>query len=199
MKRTDFSEGKDVAVVVSGSEVIDEVSVEAGSMRMKIGAWRAIAPRHCDWVEAMGWHKKTPLEAMGLIASEVGEAKEAMIEGHGEDMVGEEIADIALRVGDFAVWRGIDIEAAVANAVCLSAHPHYDATPNGCLDALFIATCKTMNICRGEQDDERLPAYVGEIIRRLEQLALMTGVDLAAATSAKVSKNLARGNRGRMK
>ncbi len=33
-----------------------------------------IAQKQYDWVERMGWHNKFPLEALALIASEVGEA-----------------------------------------------------------------------------------------------------------------------------
>ena len=32
-----------------------------------------IATKHNEWVERMGWHNKTVLEALALIASEVGE------------------------------------------------------------------------------------------------------------------------------
>ena len=70
-----------------------------------------LAAQHFEWVESMGWHNKTPLEALALIASEVGEA---VNECRGEKPTaefGEELADIVLRVIDLAQWQGIDIEA----------------------------------------------------------------------------------------
>lgn len=33
-----------------------------------------IAKRHYAWVDRMGWHNKTVLEALALISSEIGEA-----------------------------------------------------------------------------------------------------------------------------
>ena len=69
-----------------------------------------IAKLHYDWVESMGWHNKTPLEYVALIASEIGEAaNECRGETPTEDL-GSELADIVLRVLDFAKVQGIDIE-----------------------------------------------------------------------------------------
>lgn len=61
-----------------------------------------ICTQHYDWVERMGWHNKTVLEALALVASEVGEA---INECRGEaptEAFGEELADIILRVADLA-------------------------------------------------------------------------------------------------
>jgi NTP pyrophosphatase (non-canonical NTP hydrolase) len=69
-----------------------------------------LAAQNYAWVERMGWHNKTTLEALALVASEVGEA---INECRGEkptDAFAEELADIVLRVLDIAHWQGIDIE-----------------------------------------------------------------------------------------
>jgi len=69
-----------------------------------------LAAKNYDWVERMGWHNKTTLEALALVASEVGEA---INECRGEkptDAFAEELADIVLRVLDIAHWQGIDME-----------------------------------------------------------------------------------------
>ena len=69
-----------------------------------------LAKQNYDWVERMGWHNKTTLEALALVASEVGEA---INECRGEKPTpefAEELADIVLRVLDIAHWQGIDIE-----------------------------------------------------------------------------------------
>ena len=74
---------------------------------MKINA---IAEQNYNWVERMGWHNKTTLEALALVASEVGEAiNECRGEQPSEDFA-EELADIVLRVLDIAHWQGIDME-----------------------------------------------------------------------------------------
>lgn len=72
-----------------------------------------IAARQFEWVERMGWHNKTVLEALALIASEVGEAvNECRGETPSEDFA-EELADIILRTADLAQRQGIDLADAV--------------------------------------------------------------------------------------
>jgi len=58
----------------------------------------------------MGWHNKTPLEALALVASEVGEAINECRGLEPSPEFGEELADIILRVLDLAHWQNIDIE-----------------------------------------------------------------------------------------
>lgn len=68
-----------------------------------------IASRQHDWVERMGWHNKTVLEALALIGSEVGEA---VNECRGEaptEAFGSELADIVLRVADLAKSEGVNL------------------------------------------------------------------------------------------
>ena len=79
-----------------------------------------IAARQYDWVERMGWHNKTVLEALALIASEVGEA---VNECRGEvptPEFGTELADIILRVSDLAHWQGIDLAAVIADKMAVN-------------------------------------------------------------------------------
>lgn len=73
-----------------------------------------LAAKQYDWVERMGWHNKTVLETLALIASEVGEA---VNECRGEAPTpnfGTELADIILRTADLAHWQGIDLAAVIA-------------------------------------------------------------------------------------
>jgi len=69
-----------------------------------------IAEKNYLWVEKMGWHNKTTLEALALVASEVGEAINECRNEKPTDNLGEELADIILRVLDISHWHGIDIE-----------------------------------------------------------------------------------------
>jgi NTP pyrophosphatase (non-canonical NTP hydrolase) len=73
-----------------------------------------IAARQYDWVERMGWHNKTVLEALALIASEVGEAVNECRGEKPTEAFGEELADIILRIADLAQWQGIDLAAQIA-------------------------------------------------------------------------------------
>ncbi|GHB66399.1 hypothetical protein GCM10008107_14490 [Psychrosphaera saromensis] len=69
-----------------------------------------IAEQNYLWVEKMGWHNKTTLEALALVASEVGEAINECRNETPTDAFGEELADIVLRVLDIDHWQGIDLE-----------------------------------------------------------------------------------------
>lgn len=72
-----------------------------------------IAARQYAWVERMGWHNKTVLEALALIASEVGEAVNECRGEKPTEALGEELADIILRVADLAQCQGIDLASAI--------------------------------------------------------------------------------------
>ena len=69
-----------------------------------------IAEKNYLWVEKMGWHNKTTLEALALVASEVGEAINECRHEKPTEAFGEELADIVLRVLDIAHWHEIDME-----------------------------------------------------------------------------------------
>ena len=69
-----------------------------------------IAELNYEWVERMGWHNKTTLEALALVASEVGEAINECRGVEPSEDFAEELADIVLRVLDIAHWQGIDME-----------------------------------------------------------------------------------------
>ncbi|MDR6389163.1 MazG nucleotide pyrophosphohydrolase domain-containing protein [Paraburkholderia phenoliruptrix] len=79
-----------------------------------------LCDRQYDWVERMGWHNKTVLEALALIASEVGEAVNECRGEEPTDAFGEELADILLRTFDLAKWQGIDLEAAILRKMAIN-------------------------------------------------------------------------------
>ncbi|QOL26835.1 hypothetical protein LP316_05945 [Thalassotalea sp. LPB0316] len=74
-----------------------------------------LAKDNFQWVESMGWHNKTVLEALALVASEVGEAINECRQQEPTPAFQEELADIILRVLDIAHWQGIDIEQALVD------------------------------------------------------------------------------------
>ena len=73
-----------------------------------------------NWVERMGWHNKTVLEALALIGSEVGEAVNECRGDEPTEKLGEELADIILRTLDLAQWQGIDIEKAITDKMAIN-------------------------------------------------------------------------------
>ena len=72
-----------------------------------------IAKKQYEWVERMGWHNKTVLETLALIASEVGEAINECRGAAPTPEFDTELADIILRVADLAHWQGVDISKAI--------------------------------------------------------------------------------------
>lgn len=79
-----------------------------------------IARRQYDWVERMGWHNKTVLEALALIGSEVGEAVNECRGKEPSNNFGTELADIILRVADLAEWQGIDLSETIAKKMAIN-------------------------------------------------------------------------------
>jgi NTP pyrophosphatase (non-canonical NTP hydrolase) len=79
-----------------------------------------IAAKQHEWVERMGWHNKTVLEALALIASEVGEAVNECRGEKPSAEFGAELADIILRVADLAQHYGIDLAAAIADKMAIN-------------------------------------------------------------------------------
>jgi hypothetical protein len=72
-----------------------------------------VAETHAKWVDDMGWHNKSCLEYLALIASEVGEAVNECRGFNPSDKFGSELAAIILRTLDISVVCGVDIEAEI--------------------------------------------------------------------------------------
>jgi NTP pyrophosphatase (non-canonical NTP hydrolase) len=79
-----------------------------------------IAERQYDWVERMGWHNKTVLEALALIASEVGEAVNECRGEKPTENFGVELADIILRVADLAKTHNINLAEVIEKKMALN-------------------------------------------------------------------------------
>ncbi len=79
-----------------------------------------IAEKQYEWVERMGWHNKTVLESLALIASEVGEAINECRNGSPSEDFGTELADIILCVADLAHWEGIDLAAKICEKMAIN-------------------------------------------------------------------------------
>lgn len=97
----------------TGSKLASEANSELEIDCLEKMKLNEIAAIHYQWVDEMGWHNKTPLEALALVASEVGEAVNECRGEQPTENFGEELADIVLRVIDLAHWQGVDINAEI--------------------------------------------------------------------------------------
>lgn len=79
-----------------------------------------IAAKQYDWVERMGWHDKTVLEALALICSEVGEAVNECRGDEPTENFATELADIILRTADLAHTHDVDLSAAIQAKMALN-------------------------------------------------------------------------------
>lgn len=99
-----------------------EAAAEVWNTRPTSVPINEIARRQFEWVERMGWHNKTVLEALALIASEVGEAVNECRGDTPSDQFGTELADIILRVADLAQVQGIDLGETIQRKMDLNEH-----------------------------------------------------------------------------
>ena len=152
-----------------------------------------LAIQHHLWVERMGWHNVTVLEALGLIASEVGETADETLGAVLPPDFAEELADTTLRTLDLAVDHGMDVEAAVGTEKVV----WRTATLHGHLAEVMIDLSRCVNAARKEIPGDDFTHSVSRLLARLHSLALLTGVDLHAELVRKMAINETRGTRGR--
>lgn len=67
------------------------------------------------WVDLMGWHNKTELESLALIASEVGEAVNECRGDYPTEKFAEELGDILIRTLDLMEEQGLNISGVLAS------------------------------------------------------------------------------------
>lgn len=152
-----------------------------------------IAARQFEWVERMGWHNKTIIEALALIASEIGEAADECLGGKPTEAFGEELADIVLRTADLAQWQGLDLDDIVGRTVVQwrSRGPAED------LAEVMVDMAKWVNTARSATLDTSFGEAMGRVMRRVIEVAERAHVDLEAAVVRKMYINEQRGTRGR--
>lgn len=154
---------------------------------------------HYAWVERMGWHNKNRLETLALIFSEVGESGDEFVKGKITSKFGEELADIVLRVIDFAAVENIDVDTLIDNfeneerGVLLTGTNAHEV-----LAYVTSDLSKAVNDCRKEQPTAILGRCLASVLVRVTYLANMYQIDLEAEIGAKLAINETRGTRGRL-
>lgn len=158
--------------------------------------WDQRAALQWTWVESVGWHNKTDLEAVALIASEVGELAAELLANDDFEALQEEAADIALRLIDlihpYQLSIADEIQSYYTSAYIV---PMGEQTLH-----LMALTGRLANLFRGGVVDTlSLRSVSCEIIARLEYLLASEGSLLPKACEKKFNKNQLRGTRGRVK
>lgn len=154
--------------------------------------FKKIARLQYEWVERMGWHNKTVLEALALIVSEVGEAAD---ECFGPTAAfGEELADVVLRTADLAHWQKIDLAAVMSSATVTW------RTRDSLVEAfaeVMVDMAKWINTARAATLGDDFGLAMGKVMKRVIEMASWVGVDLEAEVFRKMEINERNGTRGR--
>lgn len=152
-----------------------------------------VAGLHHAWVEAMGWHNRTHLEAFGMICSEVGEAAAELTPSGFTDRLASEIADIALRCLDQAMVLGLKID--FERAHCPGDRPRY-RTLKECLLQMTIELAGGINGARGGVSDIMAVSLIRTLML-CEEACEAADASLATELDNKIAMNRAKGHRGR--
>lgn len=213
-----FFEDGGTWVWMKGSEVSDKASdsfeqaVQAADHHFKTGEgvlsnagsslydWlndiSSIAHTHWAWVDRMGWHGNEPLSYVGLIASEVGEAVEALDqEGLYSEAFQKELSDIVLRALDLAVSQKASLRSLKPEvALWVKACPARESVCSD-LAGLMPIIGRLANAFRSEDGDFNTP--LRNLIVATAVIARRNGIDLEDVIVKKIHENRLRGTRGR--
>jgi NTP pyrophosphatase (non-canonical NTP hydrolase) len=157
-----------------------------------------IAKQHSAWVARMGWHNKTVLESIALIASEIGEAA-AEVDANRRPTAafGEELADIVLRTMDLSVTEGVDLDAEVAAADVKWRGTGLEGSIEEDFADVYVDIGKWVNTVRGDAQGPEFGRRMGVIVRRVLEIAERNDINLANEVVRKMTINAERGTRGR--
>lgn len=157
--------------------------------------YNQFAAVHFNWVESMGWHNKTKIEALALTISEIGEAMNECRRDKPTNLFGDELADVILRLMDYLTWSNVDIDR-----LLLSCKKIEIATPDlKPLEYLAKISIKLNRLIHNEIKNESKYSSAATVIRMVESLALFYDINLELCIKTKIQINADRGNRGRLK
>lgn len=154
----------------------------------------AISEVHYDWVERMGWHNKTVLESLALIASELGEAAGECVGTFNCARFGEELADVILRVADLAKTEEVNLNAEVAK---VQVNWQTSTLPTRIAETL-VDYAAWSNAARKRELGPDFGQGMALVTARVLDLAAASGIDLQEQVRLKIAKNELRGTRGRI-
>lgn len=154
----------------------------------------AISDSHSAWVERMGWHNKTVLESLALIASELGEAAAECVGTFNRDKFGEELADVILRIADLAKTENVNLNEEVSTVELTW---QASTVPERIAETLADYAAWT-NTARKTELGPDFGRGMALVVARVIDLAASCGIDLQEHVRLKVAINELRGTRGRI-
>lgn len=154
------------------------------------------AKSHFDWVEEMGWHNKPLLGTIAMIGSEIGEvAAEVLKPLIPTDTLGEELADVCLRIIDLMYSHGFDIDASVnknkGNITWQS------VSHDGDILELMVDYGHLVNSARYDALDDKFEFYLSSLLYRVINITEHMNIDLESCIMQKMDKNKKVGSKGR--
>lgn len=162
-----------------------------------------MALAHHQWIEDMGWHNKTTLATLGLIATEIGEA---INECRGEEPsrhFAEEVADIVLRIMDLDISMPLgifrdDLSTSIHHESMRLEAMREDPEQTH-IDYLTPLYALLGDAIRGSMSGRQAQSSLYAPLKRIVAFcfAITHDHDLMGAITQKMNKNLARGTRGR--
>lgn len=157
-----------------------------------------LATKHHAWVESKGWHNKSALESVALIASEIGEALE---EVYKKDMqsLELELADIYLRSIDLAVEHNIDLDNARKERLDAGRLTIINGNLKEQIGYLTVPLAKIANLCRTKELDDSFNVRLVEFLLTIECIATLNKIDLFNIVEKKIEINLIKDTKGRIK
>ncbi len=154
------------------------------------------AKQHFEWVDEMGWHNKPLLGTIAMIGSEIGEvAAEVLKPLIHNDKLGEELADVCLRIMDLMYSHGFDIDASVnKNKSNIS---WQSVSHEGDILELMVDYCHLVNSARYDTLDEKFEFYLSSLLYRVINITEHMNIDLDSCIVHKMDKNNKVGSKGR--
>jgi len=140
---------------------------------------------------------------MGMIGSEVGEAiNEARRKEINYDSFGEELADILLRIGHFAVKNTIHLEPLLIKKISIQLQkqtiqddPLYYRTPIALLSRLFIVVGQLVDLCeKPVLNLEKTGNKLSDLVLLVAYIGVKHMVDFDDILCQKLLKNIEKGN-----
>lgn len=156
--------------------------------------FNTIGRHHFDWVEEMGWHNKTPLEAIALIFSEIGESAGECLHNRPTPKFGEELCDIILRITDLAITTNVNLNAETSNLKLV----WNTGTVLENMAELCIEAAAWANTARKAELGPDFARGMARVALRVHHIAIFHSIDLTDECMRKIAINEQRGNRGRL-
>lgn len=166
--------------------------------------FNALALKHSQWVEAMGWHNKTVLESLALIQSEGGELLQELVSDNLYDSLNDrreefstELCDIILRISDLSVTEKVDLQRVVNEHQAPRARYNLTKGVRDPITELIIDMAHFTNASRKQTPNPDFEKWMGIVVNRVLSIADLLSINLWPVIEAKMALNLKNGTRGR--